>query len=222
MNTTNFIHISKMNREQTKNVCEKFYNSAKEYTLRNNIPNQSDKILDQTDSVLSKFLSAGVNLEFLWQIHYLKKDKYSEQKHTTEWENNISFTDYIFMENFIIQAKAYLDYSKRLAFIVLGLDKKVKNRTYFHETLSELQSDKANSINQYFLKIYEEGRWANQINKIRNKIIHNEVHKTWSLDKPKIDNSEYQQYCQNTENGMFELLTKMQELFFEKKWKAGY
>lgn len=158
MNTTNFIHISKMNREQTKNVCEKFYNSAKEYTLRNNTPNQSDKILDQTDSVLSKFLSAGVNLEFLWQIHFLKKDEYSEQEHTTEWQNNISFTDYIFMENFIIQTKAYLDFSKRLAFIILGVDKKVQNKYHFHETLHKLGNDKADSINQLFKEIYEDGQ----------------------------------------------------------------
>lgn len=222
MNTTDFLYISKKNRELTKNVCEKFYNSAKEFTLKNNIPNQSNKILEQTDSVLAKFLSAGVNLEFLWQIHYLKKDNHSEQKHTTEWENEISFTDYIFMENFIIQAKAYLDFSKRLSFIVLGLNQKVKDRNYFHRTLSELNNHKANSINELFLKIYEDGQWANRINKIRNKIIHNEVDKTWSLNKPKINNTEYQKYCQNIENDMFELLIKMQEILFDKKWKSGY
>lgn len=210
MVTTNFIEISDKNRELTSNICKKFYNSAKEYAAKLNDSSLSEKILLQSDSVLTKFLVAGVNLEFLWQIHFVKREGKLQKNHTTEWANSVSFTDYIFMENFIVHAKAYLDFCKRLCFTVLGVDKKVKNIDHFHNKLTELNTQKALSINNLFTNIYENGSWANQVTRLRNKIIHNEVIITESVSRPKLNGLDYERFCQDVENNMFELLTKIQ------------
>ncbi|MHA7832494.1 MAG: hypothetical protein ACX93O_15470 [Flagellimonas sp.] len=81
---TNFIEISNKVQNDTRNVCMKFYENAESYASGIQNGQLGTKIISQTDSLLFKFISVATNLEFLWQIHYLKKEKSELQKHTAK------------------------------------------------------------------------------------------------------------------------------------------
>lgn len=222
MKSTNFFEISNSNRELSMNICRKFYNAVEFYANKSESVEIESKLLDQAASVLTKFLSAGVNLEFLWQIHYAKDQINLETPpHTTEWENSVSFTDLIFMDNFIMQAKSFLDHTKNLTLITLEVHEKWTTRHQFENLIRTKETEKANLVYDLYTNIYEQEKWGYDLNKIRNKLSHNEIHKTDSEFKPKINQKEFQRFCQDIGNNMFEFLQKLQEILFEQKWVAG-
>lgn len=222
MRTTNFIEIANNNRRLSFSQCEQFYDAAESYLKKNEFhPNFID-VLIQTDSVLVKFLMAGVNLEYLWQIRFAKPDyKLHGSSYELEWENSLSFTDYFFFDNFIHQSLSYLDHVKSLILITLGEDKKWKNNRDFLKRVLKSENEKSEIMHQIISNIYADGNWASELNKLRNQISHNTIFQTLSEYKPKIYDEHYEDYCQSIENYMFELLVSIQENLFDIKWIAG-
>lgn len=218
---TNFIEISNKAQEDTRNICRKFYENAEQYVKLNCDDGLSKKILSQTDAVLFKFVSAAINLEFLWQIHYQKKDKAEFKEHTTEWQNNLSFTDSIFFENTIIQIRAFLDFTQKLSCLVLNYTKPIDGTKDFFKILSKMNTEKSKAVEKKFNEVLNDRAWGNKLKSIRDKIIHYDIIKTKSEFRPTIQSKQYQKFCQELENDMFVLLTELQEILFEQEWKAG-
>ncbi len=223
MRTTNFIEISNHNRSLSVGQCRQFYESAESYIKNGKIDKVlSRKILEQTDSVLVKFLTAGVNLEFLWQINHEKQRvELSKNDSKQEWQNHLSFTDYIFFDSFILQSISFIDHIKGLILISLGVTRKWRNNQDFLNILSKMENMKAEQLSKLIIGIYSEGSWASELNAIKNQIAHNNIFRTESQYKPMIYNKEYQRYCQDAENNMFEFLQKIQEKLFDISWISG-
>lgn len=120
-----FIEISNKIQDDTKNACGKFYKVVEDYVNEIEDEELGKKILSQTDALLFKFISVATNLEFLWQINNIKKDKLEIKKHTTEWQNNLSQTDLMFFENVIFQLRAFIDFAQKLSCLVLGYTKPI-------------------------------------------------------------------------------------------------
>jgi len=218
---TDFIEISNKVQSDTKNVCRKFYENAELYAQGIINSDLRTKLLSQADALLFKFISVATNLEFLWQIHHLKKDKTELQKHTAEWQNNLSLTDAIYFENVIIQLRAFLDFSQKLSCIVLNYTKPIDGTKDFYRILSKIDGQKARKIKSKFKEILNEDAWGNNVKSIRNKITHYNIIKTKSEFRPTIQGKQYERFCQDLENDMFVFLTELQLILFEKEWIPG-
>jgi len=218
---TNFIEISNKVQDDTRLACMKFYENAESYA--NGIQNEQlgTKIISQTDSLLFKFISVATNLEFLWQIHYLKKDKSELQKHTAEWQNNLSLTDLMYFENVIMQLRAFIDFAQKLCCLVLEYTKPIYVTKDFYKIVAKNESLKAREIESKFREIMSEDSWGSSVKSIRDKITHYDVIKTKSEIKPTIQGKSYERYCQDLENNMFVFLIELQPILFEKEWISG-
>mgnify|MGYP000445185106 CR=1 FL=1 len=218
---TNFIEISNKVQNDTNRTCSKFYENAEKYVAEINNPELRLKILSQTDSLLFKFISVATNLEFLWKIRNLKKDKDELQQHSVEWRNNLSLTDLMYFENVILQLRAFIDFAQKLSCLVLGYTKPIDGTKKFHKILSKYESEKAKNIELKFKEIMNEGNWGYSVKSIRDKISHYDIVKTKSEFRPTIQEKSYERYCQDLENGMFVFLTEIQPILFERKWISG-
>ncbi len=218
---TNFIEISNKAQNDTRLICTKFYNNAGLYASKINNVLLEEKIISQTDSLLFKFISVATNLEFLWQIHYVKKDKLELQEHIAEWRNNLSLTDLIFFENVLIQLRAFIDFSQKLSCLVLKYTKPIDGTKDFYKILSKMDSQKARKIESKFSEIMSEKSWGSSVKSIRDKITHYDIIKTKSEFRPLIQGKPYERFCQDLENDMFVFLTELQSILFEKEWKSG-
>ena len=199
----------------------KFYKIAELYSLEINNVQLGKKIVSQTDALLFKFISVATNLEFLWQIHYFKKDKSELQKHTSEWQNNLSMTDLMFFENVVIQLRAFIDFAQKLSCLVLEYTKPIDGTKYFYKILSKIESKKAREVEIIFTEIMAENSWGNSVKSIRDKITHFDTIKTKSEFRPTVQGKSYERFCQDLENEMFVFLTELQPILFEKKWISG-
>ncbi|MCF6347119.1 MAG: hypothetical protein L3J20_02310 [Flavobacteriaceae bacterium] len=218
---TNFIEISNKVQNDTRLACTKFYKNAELYTTEINSDLLGKKIISQTDSLLFKFISVATNLEFLWQIHYIKKDKLEKQKHTAEWQNNLSLTDLMYFESVVIQLRAFIDFSQKLSCSVLEYTKPVDGTKDFYKILSKINSQKARKVESKFSEIMSENSWGSSVKSIRDKITHYDIVKTKSEFRPTIQGKSYERFCQDLENDMFVFLTELQLILFEKEWVSG-
>jgi len=218
---TNFIEISNKVQNDTRLACMKFYENAELYADRIHNNQLGKKIISQTDSLLFKFISVATNLEFLWQIHYLKQDNSELQKHTAEWQNNLSLTDLMYFENVIVQLRAFIDFAQKLCCLVLEYTKPIDGTKDFYKILAKNESQKAREIESKFREIMSQGSWGNSVKSIRDKIIHYDIVKTKSEFKPTIQGKSYERFCQDLENDMFVFLTELQPILFEREWISG-
>lgn len=199
----------------------KFFESAEEYASV--IQNESlrIRIISQTDALLFKFISVATNLEFLWRIHYLKKDKSETQPQSAEWQNNLSITDLMYFENVIIQLRAFIDFAQKLSCLVLGYTKPIDGTKDFFKIISKYESKKAREIESKFQEIMSDDSWGGSVKSIRDKITHHNIIKTKLEFKPTIQEKSYERYCQDLENEMFVFLTELQLILFERQWISG-
>tara|TARA_R110002124_G_scaffold88069_2_gene226302 strand:+ start:505 stop:1182 length:678 start_codon:yes stop_codon:yes gene_type:complete len=219
----NSIEISKKIQKDTENICLKFNFWMNEYTNKIEDSNLKIKIVKQTDALLFKFISIGINLEHLWEIRYEKKCLFREKNtNTKEWENPNSFIDLVFLENTVIQVRSFIDFAQKLSCLVLGYEKNFIGTKGFYKVLNKIDNDKAKKILNKFQEILTEGNWGSTVKSIRDKISHYDIIKTNSEYLPVIQKMNYEDFCQNLENNVFVLLCDLNEILFEKKWVAGY
>ena len=229
MSRSNFIAIAEKNRHESHNICSKFFQGAQNFANKSIPPSHLPEFIEQVDSVLTKFLIAGVNLEYLWEIHWKKKEQNPgldsnslKEENSLEWENSFSFVDCVFLDNFVCQARSFIDHTMNLSLLTLLSNKKWYNRDQFNTILLNINTDKTQKLIKVYNDIFEIGYWAYNLNKIRKDLVHNKIYQSNSKFKPKIANMELQNFGQYIENHMFELLTKIYEILFEDDWQTGY
>lgn len=134
----------------------------------------------------------------------------------------LSFGDALFFENTIIHLRSFIDLAQKLSCLILGYSDQIKGTKDFKKILSRIDSNKARLIEEKFIEIMDEDSWGYIVKQIRDKIVHFDIIKTRSEYRPQIQGLVYEKFCQKLENGMFELLTDLHLILFEKEWVSGY
>jgi hypothetical protein len=206
--------------QQTNTICLKFREASKIYCSKNPTENE-EKILKHTDALLFKFTLAVINLEFLWKISELKIDpsKDGNQEDYFEWNNKASIIDSSFLENTIIQIRAFIDFAQKLSCVVLGYTKPIDNTKKFYKTLNKIGSKKSSIIEQTFKEV--DNSWGELIRSLRDKIVHYDLIKTGHEFRPTLRNKNYEQFAQDLTNNMFYLLIELNQKLFEVDWVSG-
>ena len=219
----NSLEISRKIQSDSENICLKFIFWMNEYVNEIENANLKLKIIKQTDALLFKFVSIGVNLEHLWEIKDNKNISSKCQKvEIGEWKNPYSFLDLVFLENVVIQTRAFIDFAQKLSCLVLGYEKNFNGTKEFYRVLNRIRNEKSIQVLSKFQEILLEENWGATVKSIRDKISHYDIIKTNSEYRPKIQKMNYERFCQNLENDVFVLLCDLNEILFERKWVSGY
>jgi hypothetical protein len=212
----------KIFRQQTITICSKFYESALIFTEYNPNNELNKKIINQTNALLFKFSLAIINLEFLWRIAEFKNSEHNlnlDQQHGFEWNNSSSIIDSTFLENTIIQIRAFIDFAQRLSCTALGSTKPIDKTSEFYKILQKLDSEKSKKIKDEFEKV--DNTWGATIRSLRDKVVHYDIIKTNHKFRPEIQGKNYHEFSQEMANNMFFMLIMLCENLFNVKWVSG-
>jgi hypothetical protein len=206
---------------QTNTICGKFRYAAERYAEKNSTIIAKDVLLKRTDALLFKFTLSVINLEFLWRISNKIQPDHQIEGPTElfEWNNSNSILDATFLESTIVQIRAFIDFSQRLACISIGQTKPVDSTEDFYKKLKRIDSPKSKSIQILFEEV--DCSWGKTIRSVREKMVHYDFIRTGHKTKPIIQGKTYEEFAQEMTNEMFFLLINLCQTLFEIEWKAG-
>lgn len=199
-----------------------------------------EKINKGLETVAHKFTLSTIHLEFLWkqseasrtEIIFDLTNSVSEHK----WNDARRTLGSLFLESFLFQIKSFIDVYQKYCCLILGIEKpNYDGIEAFYKILSKVQQEhmvKADFVSEYFKdEIFGESCWGKMVKDLRDKIAHfdfvrynyngTEIIQDTLLNWPTLRGLTYDRFCQDVENNVFYMLTKISPVIYQLPWKSG-
>ena len=202
------------------------------------------------DAVAYKFHLANLSLEQMWSLSHVKRgfvitalENSLDRLQTSQDE--LLIISFVF-EGFLFQARAFLDfYMLYLCYFFKTGHKGNISRGKFSTALKRVQgepfSHKALRVHTYFQqsvfsettpKQFVPENWGILLTSLRDKIAHRDrVRPAFQgqerllgkvlFDWPTLQQTTYDRFCQDMNNGMFSLFTDVSPILYDLDWKPG-
>ena len=201
-----------------------------------------DQIRKSFEAVQYKYLFTFIHLEQLWGLSMESRfgllDALANSLDSLKWDETQSVIGSLFMESFFFQAMSLLDVYRFYICLITGIeDPGLMTASKFSKRMKSRNGTpfqaKAEKIRDYFEKeVFGTGQWGKLLEELRDKIAHRDhlwpSYEGWEtlldkvlLDWPTLRGKTYDRFCQDIDNGIFDMFCKTSPLLFELKWKSG-
>jgi hypothetical protein len=227
-----------------ENAMQKFQRMGEVYLDRNRngyTDPEGQRIEALLSAAVFKFCVAHVHLEDLWTHSMACRWELPELIENSVTTHNWNDADVLLgsklLESFLFQTRAFLDIYMRLGCLILKAADPVKmSRKKFTKAMRSISEEpfksRAGHLSKYLdEKVFGDGCWGKVTTQLRDKIAHSDVLRPSGdsteeiqgvlLDWPTIRKLTYDRYCQDVQNGVFDLLVETSEPMFCLSWQSG-
>ena len=217
---------------------EEIYLKANE---KNYTQERIEDIKDSLSAVRFKYFLSHSHLEELWTLsekHRLSLPELIENSvNVHKWNDNDLLLGSMFLESFLFQTRAFIDFHMRSVCLILNQDPPVyMSLRKFEESIKKITNDKFKDRARRLKRIFEndvfgENKWGHVLRSIRDKIAHrgklkpslhgNETIASVLLDWPTIRKMTFERFAQDIQEGSFDMLRDTTPYLYELEWKTG-
>lgn len=237
--------IVEKTRSQTKETLFKLRQMQEIYLKRSSerySNSHINRIKRHFASVEFKFLLTCIHLEQLWALsedaRFDLVDAVANSLERLDWTANQSIIGSLFLESFLFEARSFLDVYMFYICLIMGIDnpgtmKVTKFKQHMKSRKETSFEKRATQLLKYFeQQVFGKDHWGELLRSLRDKISHRErlsPSRNGSetllgkvlLDWPTLRRKTFDRFCQDINNGMFEMLCETSPMLFELEWKSG-